>query len=43
MKIALVDNMNNNLYSVARYFRDMDIQVDLKSSLSHQRDNETKS
>lgn len=29
MKIALVDNMNNNLYSVARYFRDMDIQVDL--------------
>jgi hypothetical protein len=29
MKIALVDNMNNNFYSIARYFRDMGIQADL--------------
>lgn len=29
MKIALVDNMNNNFFSIARYFRDMGIHADL--------------
>ena len=29
MKIALIDNMNNNFFSIARYFRDMGIQADL--------------
>jgi len=29
MKIALVDNMNNNFFAIARYFRDMGIQADL--------------
>jgi glycosyltransferase involved in cell wall biosynthesis len=29
MKIALVDNMNNNFFSIARYFREMGIQADL--------------
>ena len=29
MKIALVDNMNNNFFAITRYFRDMGIQADL--------------
>jgi hypothetical protein len=29
MKIALVDNMNNNFFAITRYFRDLGIQADL--------------
>ena len=29
MRVALIDNMNNNFFAIARYFRDLDIQVDL--------------
>lgn len=29
MKVALVDNMNNNFFALARYFRDLGVEVDL--------------
>jgi len=29
MKVALVDNMNNNFFALARYFRDLGAEVDL--------------
>jgi glycosyltransferase involved in cell wall biosynthesis len=39
MKIALVDNMNNNFFALARYFRDLGIDADLflipNSNLKH--------
>ena len=29
MKIALVDNMNNNFFALARYFKDLGVETDL--------------
>jgi glycosyltransferase involved in cell wall biosynthesis len=29
MKVALVDNMNNNFFALARYFRDLGVEADL--------------
>lgn len=29
MKIALIDNMNNNFFAVTRYFRDLGIDAHL--------------
>mgnify|MGYP001407938024 FL=1 len=29
MRVALIDNMNNNFFSLTRYFRDLGVDADL--------------